>query len=389
MSRWPPHGDHIVELLCHAPGKRPRIACGVENMTDNTHPLRKLGRYFELARSRALQGHESVTRQVVQMAALAAITGNGPGFYQMAGFWRKSVPWRDKRAHLGASAYRRRVRMLNPLEYRKITQNKLPEKALLSLLGFPTPPFVGFLHALTGRTALGAPLRSADDLARLLDAIGATRLCFKPSEGWGGKGIEIVDVVMGAETSIVAVRTGARSGVAEFVDRLLRGSRSSGFVIERYLRQHPDMAAFNPSSVNTCRVWVVREPDRPARIVLAYLRIGRGGSVVDNQSSGGIVAPIDLEGGNVGVAIDGLPTRVEYGLHPDHGAAIAGRVIPRWTEVKALAVECLGAVPHLRFAGLDIAVGPDGPVVLELNASPDREGAAFAGVPTGDVLPSR
>jgi len=357
-------------------------------MKDDAGLAQKLMLYWSLAERRARDGHESEFRQFFQVAALAIASGNGPGFYQMAGFWRKSVSWREKRAHLSAAAYRRRVLGLNPLQYGKVTQNKLSEKGLLSLLGFPTPAFVGYFHPLFGRTASGDWLRDGEHLVRLLDRLDATRLCFKPIEGWGGKGIEIVEVVRSDPVSLRLLRTGRCMEIVEFAREVLVRN-AAGMLVERHLEQHPAMAEFNPSSVNTCRIWVVRGAGEPAKIALAYLRIGRGNSIVDNQSSGGIVAPIDLETGITGVAIDGLPTRIEFAVHPDHGAPIAGRVIPFWPEVMALAREELGAVPRLRFAGLDVAVGSNGPVVLELNASPDREGAAFAGIPSGDVLPAR
>jgi hypothetical protein len=54
------------------------------------------------------------------MLVLALFTGNGPGYYQMAGFWRKSVPWSEKRAHLGSRQYAKVLAALNPEEYRKI-----------------------------------------------------------------------------------------------------------------------------------------------------------------------------------------------------------------------------------------------------------------------------
>jgi hypothetical protein len=116
--------------------------------------------------------------------------------------------------------------------------------------------------------------------------------------------------------------------------------------------------------------------------------MGRGDSIVDNQSAGGIVAPIDLVTGAVGAAIDGLPERTRFERHPDHGAAIAGARIPTWAESKALAEACVWVFPGLRFAGVDVAIGPEGPVILELNASPDREGAAQVGIPSGDIVPA-
>ena len=40
----------------------------------------------------------------------------------------------------------------------------------------------------------------------------------------------------------------------------------------------------------------------------------------------------------------------------------------------------------LKFAGVDVAVGPGGPVIVELNVNPDREGAAFTDIPTKEVF---
>ena len=82
----------------------------------------------------------------------------------------------------------------------------------------------------------------------------------------------------------------------------------------------------------------------------------------------------------------GLPTRVLYPSHPDHGAPVEGRELPFWDEAKSLAESCLTAFPNLEFAGMDIAVSGNGPVVVEINASPDREGAAFTGMPTKRIL---
>jgi glutathione synthase/RimK-type ligase-like ATP-grasp enzyme len=81
-----------------------------------------------------------------------------------------------------------------------------------------------------------------------------------------------------------------------------------------------------------------------------------------------------------------VPTRETYPVHPDNGAAIEGRRVPCWTEAKSLAEDCVTAFPELRFAGLDIAIGVDGPVVIEMNVFPDREGAAFVDMPTATIL---
>ena len=51
-----------------------------------------------------------------------------------------------------------------------------------------------------------------------------------------------------------------------------------------------------------------------------------------------------------------------------------------------LAEQSLMCFQGLKFAGVDVAVGPDGPVIVELNVNPDREGAAFTDIPTKKVF---
>jgi hypothetical protein len=213
------------------------------------------------------------------------------------------------------------------------------------------------------------------------------RVCIKLVEGWAGEGFEVIDLIR--EDGTVKVRCHSDRSTVNlhtFCQRLSGVPYARGALIEAYLEQHPELSAFNASSVNTCRIWVIQPVNAPARAVLAYLRIGRGGSLVDNQSRGGIVAPIDLGTGITGCAVDGLPERESFPIHPDHGATIEGKQLPFWEESIRLAEDCLGAFPGFRFGGLDIAITDQGPVILEINPSPDREGATFADVPTKRIF---
>jgi glutathione synthase/RimK-type ligase-like ATP-grasp enzyme len=65
---------------------------------------------------------------------------------------------------------------------------------------------------------------------------------------------------------------------------------------------------------------------------------------------------------------------------------IEGQTVPCWAEATALAESTLHLFPEIRFAGFDVAVAPYGPVIIELNVSPDLIGAALAGLRVRDVL---
>jgi hypothetical protein len=313
---------------------------------------------------------------------LLAFHGVGPSCYHTAGFWRRGLSWQDKTRQLSAVEYRRRVAALNPAPYRKLSQNKIPEKAILTLFGVPTPRFLGRLHAGAGYDHAGRPLRDAADLERLTRECGATRLVFKRLEGWGGKGVQIAALEHAGPMTCRAVNEQQFHSLADYCAATLGLGSGGDWLVEEHFAQHPTLAALNPTSVNTVRIWVLDRGAAGMQVITAYLRIGRGHMFVDNASSGGIVAPIELDAGRLRAAQDAHAERNTYPAHPDHGAAIEGVALPYWPEVELLAMRALSVFPGLRFAGLDIAIGPLGPVVLELNVSPDREAAAFTDCPT-------
>jgi Sugar-transfer associated ATP-grasp len=345
----------------------------------------KVNKILSLSQQRAAEGHLGAAYQLMEMAMLRVLRGVGPGYYHTAGFWRRELSWRDKSSHLSATEYRRVVTSLNPPEYRKLSQNKIAEKAILSLFALPTPRFLGRLAFHNGLDHRGRSLRDAAELAALVREQGASRLVFKQIEGYGGKGVKIArlesrdEILCGA---IGGTHSDTLQSLPDYCESELALSQGNDWLVEEYFDQHPVMAQLNPTSVNTVRIWILERSPSESVVVTAYVRIGRANMFVDNASSGGIVARIDLATGTLGAAQDAFADRRLYPRHPDHAAMIEGTAVPHWQEVQGFAKRVLSVFPNLRFAGLDIAIGKDGPVVLELNVSPDREAAAFTDCPT-------
>lgn len=122
------------------------------------------------------------------MTVLKLIYGLGPGHYHTARYWRKGLSWGFKTGFWPYAKYSRFVATLNPPAYQKLSQNKISEKALLQLLGIPSPRLVGRLHSRYGVSSTGTPLTSAADLHELLLANPQLdRLCFKLVGGYGGR----------------------------------------------------------------------------------------------------------------------------------------------------------------------------------------------------------
>lgn len=134
-------------------------------------------------------------------------------------------------------------------------------------------------------------------------------------------------------------------------------------LVQRVLTQHPALAAFNPTSVNTLRVVTMVHREK-AHILSAIMRIGNTGSLVDNISKGGYQAVIRPDGTLGKYAYthkDGKDIHVE---RTDAGMAFEGFQIPHWADVRQTALELALRLPHLRLIGWDFTVDEQGRVVM-------------------------
>lgn len=172
----------------------------------------------------------------------------------------------------------------------------------------------------------------------------------KPALGTEGAGVKKFDVTAADEAALQAIY------------EELQGKQ---YLLERYIKQHPQIHSLHPQSVNTIRLTTIRNRDG-VNILTAALRMGRADSVVDNYTTGGIVASVDLATGIVSSrGVDKM--HHEFIVHPDTNEAIIGRQIPKWEEVKAFVKKLGEVVPQVRYTGWDIAITEDGPVLLEGN----------------------
>lgn len=145
---------------------------------------------------------------------------------------------------------------------------------------------------------------------------------------------------------------------------LYERSRKRQAVIDEPVVQHPDLARFNPDSVNTVKIYTLRVRDS-LRFIAAEFRMGRRGSPIDNFERGGLFAGIDLETGAViGNAYD--IQMKQYPVHPDTGVMIAGYTLPNWDGLLRFTEECARACP-LSYVEWDIAIREQDCVLIEAN----------------------
>jgi hypothetical protein len=329
----------------------------------------------------------NLTRQYSEMIFLYVFRRLGPILYFEARLWRKKLSLAEKMRFLNSSQYKQRINQLNPTIYRKFSNDKLVEKSILSLLGIPTAKFLGFFHPYNGSDCFANPLTNTQELRSFLAAYLGKKLCFKLTEGWGGDGFIAAQVVLvQGEIGLHSLKVDDEPLLIEdFFECYLVKNYHNGLVIELLLEQHPKLAAFNCSSVNTIRMWLIQSKTK-VKVLGAVLRIGRQGQLVDNCGQGGLVCLLNVENGIIkhGMKPTVIPTTFDQ--HPDNQAQLTGVQLPYWDECLKIGKSCLRVFPHINFVGLDIAFTNDGPVIVELNEEPDKISARVFGLPLKDLL---
>ncbi|WP_029145508.1 sugar-transfer associated ATP-grasp domain-containing protein [Microbacterium luticocti] len=147
-------------------------------------------------------------------------------------------------------------------------------------------------------------------------------------------------------------------------DGFHRGLRERGeLLLEEVIRQHPDLAAVCPGTVNTTRVTAFFDGERTHILAMAQ-KFGRG-AVSDQMTFGGFYTMLDERGHAVGAGYDSHGHVHER--HPDSGFRIADFQLPMTDEVTAFVDRVARVVPQVQYVGWDIVVTPDGPVLVEGN----------------------
>jgi len=134
-------------------------------------------------------------------------------------------------------------------------------------------------------------------------------------------------------------------------------------LVEEVIRQHDDLAAVCPGTVNTTRVTAFFDGQKTHILAMAQ-KFGRG-AVSDQMTFGGFYTMLDENGHALGAGYDSHGHVHE--LHPDSGVRIADFQLPMIDEVTAFVDQVARVVPQVQYVGWDIVVGPDGPVLVEGN----------------------
>ncbi len=150
-------------------------------------------------------------------------------------------------------------------------------------------------------------------------------------------------------------------------------ARNDYVIFQDVIENHDDIRKLNPTTLNTLRVVTCWHRGRVELFDDAVLRMGRAGKDVDNFFQGGLGVGVDRNGRcyPVGVNHDARMIYSSYKEHPDSRIAFEGYQIPLYKEAIELVVKAQEALPSIPSVGWDVAITPEGPLLLEDNCDWD------------------
>lgn len=142
------------------------------------------------------------------------------------------------------------------------------------------------------------------------------------------------------------------------------------FIVQKKIKQHSFFSKFNPSSINTIRIFTYRSlDDESLNILHMILRMGRENSFVDNQRAGGISVGIKVQSGKfTDQAFDKYGKL--YNKHPDSGIKFDKQTIPYFLKMKKKVTEIAYRIPSHRLLSFDVTITAQNKVkIIEINTS--------------------
>lgn len=243
------------------------------------------------------------------------------------------------------------ARLLNDYKYTTIFEDK-------GLLGYVAnscikTPYCYIRHI--GKDFYNNEMHQISEKEAIEACINQEELFIKPShETSGGKGAKLLKL----QDKSVKERF-------SIIKEELKG-RDRDYVVQECLRQHPVMAQFNPSSINTLRITTLMLNGRFS-IGSVVLRCGKEGSSIDNWGAGGILITV-FENGSINHVGHDIQLN-EYTQNSD--CIFANCYIPQIPKILNLVEQAhRESFSICKFIGWDIAIDEYGaPIIIELNSS--------------------
>lgn len=298
------------------------------------------------------------------------VTLFGPGRYRASEIFRLGLlglPSDRLDEFISKTKMRGIQRRLNPVELAPRAKDKSVFHRHCAEAGLPTPRVLAELD-------FSEPALVLSQLAGLPD--GA--IVIKPSLGYYGRGVLLLDHRGGR----FAMPDGTTIDVDRLVALLDADPEFNRWIVQPRIVNHPDVLAISPSkALQTLRIVTFVDDAGEPHVLASQWRLARPDSITDNFSggdAGNVLCNVDTDTGRVGCALGLGPGgigMVELPRHPVSGLEFSGLRVPLWHEATALAQRAAMAMLPMSSIGWDIAITPNGPMIIEANHEWDPQNA--------------
>lgn len=233
--------------------------------------------------------------------------------------------------------------------------------------GIPTIPCVAIVDR-SGASFDGTDvLRSEADIQSYVESADGP-LFAKPNTLMGSFGAFRIDGVDGDKL----VLNGGQDRLP-LLNIVEHGLSDLTYVLQPVVCNHSDIAEYAEGLATVRNVNFVR--NGTVRLDRCVLKIPVQGNYADNNwRSGNLLADIDPATGRIEQVSRGVgPHREDFTHHPDTGTALVGVTLPHWDRVVEVNRDTAALFGAINYQSQDIALTPDGPVVVEVNS-----GGSFA-----------
>ena len=271
-------------------------------------------------------------------------------------------------------------RSINPPAYNYVTEDKGVFYPLCAGAGIRVPQLYAVFDPTLGWTADGQRLGVRHDWIRFFENDVDDAFVIKPT--WGVHGLSLY--VMTRQGGSFVDFSGQHYTAGALYDAMAGDPRFDRFIVQERVRNHPDLVALSGSqALQTARIVTAIDGSGAPEILFAVQKLVGGPGAADNfrwGRAGNLVSDVSLDRGCIRKAVTGngsglALTSVE--AHPRTGKPLVGFEIPFWPQVCDLVRDAARKFLPIRTIGWDVAVTPDGPLILEGNMwwHPDHHNA--------------
>lgn len=144
----------------------------------------------------------------------------------------------------------------------------------------------------------------------------------------------------------------------------------SNYLFQETIEQHPLLNKLNDSCINSIRCDSFTDNNGETHIMSAYLRLSISGLPVDNITSGGCLVGINTDTGRLMKYAFTSITRAGgllFDAHPVSKVVFKDYEIPYFQESVKFIKKAAALIPEVKLIGWDIAIRPNGPLIIEGN----------------------